>query len=155
MSASSASPARRVGLKFGDITDVVAEIKQLSRGCKSAGNWSLEQVCEHLHLALQMRMKPGNYPPNTPEQDAARPTLDSILKDGKLPDGLAAPAFLVPAPAVSLQSIDRCIASLLAFDSFAGTIAPHPRFGHLSDSEARKLNLIHCAHHLSFLVPTA
>jgi hypothetical protein len=150
---SNPKPARRTDLRLSDITDVVAEIKYLSRGCLSAGNWSLEQICEHLHLALQMRMKPGKYPPNTPEQDATRSMLESILKSKKLPDGLPVLATLNPGPTANRQSIDRCFPSLLAFNSSTDAIAPHPRFGHLSQADARQLNLIHCAHHLSFLVP--
>jgi hypothetical protein len=39
------------------------------------------------------------------------------------------------------------------FKAHAGTIHPSPLFGAMNKDEALQLQLVHCAHHLSFLVP--
>jgi hypothetical protein len=59
-----------------------------------------------------------------------------------------------PPANVPESTIDDLIASLKQLKAYKGEIAPHRLFGHIPDAEARKLNLIHCAHHLSYLVPT-
>jgi hypothetical protein len=99
-------------------------------------------------------MVPGPFPPDTPEQLVRKPKLREILAIGKLPSGIEAPAPAIPPADANESAIDALIATLKRFDSFTGPIAPHRIFGHLSDADARRLNLIHCAHHLSYLVPT-
>lgn len=145
-------PQRRY-LNFGDIDQVIAEIRRLRKGYVKAGNWSLPQICWHLDAAIQARMQPGPFPPNTPEQDARRPAFEQVLATGRLPEGIVAPEPMVPPPDCGDAAIDACLQRLEQFKRFAGPIAPHRIFGHLKDDEARRLNLIHCAHHLGFLVP--
>jgi hypothetical protein len=73
----------------------------------------------------------------------------------KLPDGISAPDSMMPPAGCGDEAIDAFITTLTNFKSFPGPIAPHRLFGQLSDADARRLNLIHCAHHLSYLTPTA
>ena len=61
---------------------------------------------------------------------------------------------MTPPPVCGDDAIDSFLATLERFKKFPGPIAPHRLFGHLADADARKLNLIHCAHHLSYLTPT-
>ena len=80
--------------------------------------------------------------------------LEAILASGRLPSGIEAPQPAIPPDDASDASVEALLATIDRFESFNGPIAPHRIFGNLSDAEARKLNLIHCAHHLSYLVPT-
>jgi hypothetical protein len=148
------APRRRTGLSFADEDAVIADVQKLRRGHAKAASWSLAQTCYHLDFATKARMQPGPFPPNTPEQDARYRAVPKILAAGKLPDGINAPAQAVPPKSCDEKVIDDLIATLTTFKNFKGEIAPHRLFGKLSDSEARRLNLIHCAHHLSYLVPT-
>ncbi len=144
------SDARRT-LSFTSEDEAIADVQALRRGYVQAGRWSLPQMCAHLDKAVRSRMQPGPFPPNTPEQDARRATADRVLATGRLPDGIIAPDTLVPRQDVDDDAIDAFIATLREFKSFQGPIAPHRLFGHLPDADARRLNLIHCAHHLSYL----
>jgi hypothetical protein len=74
--------------------------------------------------------------------------------NGYLPDGITAPDPLVPPTDAPESSIDDLIASLTQLKAYKGEIAPHRLFGRIPDADARRLNLIHCAHHLSYLTPT-
>ena len=155
MSESTQTAARREGLNFASVDDAIAEVQRLRCGCAKTGSWSLAQVCWHLETAIRMRMVPGPFPPDTSEQLSRKPKLREILAVGKLPSGIEAPTPAIPPADANDSAIDALIATLKRFDSFSGEIAPHRIFGHLSDADARRLNLIHCAHHLSYLVPNS
>jgi hypothetical protein len=147
-------PARREVLRFQSEDDVVAEVNRLRRGYAQGGSWSLPQTCSHLTKAVHARMQPGPFPPDTDEQKARRPIADKTLATGKLPDGLQAPEAFLPPANCSDAEIDALIAALQKLKAYREPISPHRLFGKLPDADARKLNLIHCAHHLSYLTPT-
>lgn len=147
--------AGRRQLNFNSEDEVIAEVDRLRRGAAQAGAWSLAQMCAHLDKSVQFRMQPGPFPPNTPEQDGRQEQFRGIMASGRLPDGISAPDTMMPPPDCGDEAIDAFIATLTKFKSFPGPIAPHRLFGQLSDPDARRLNLIHCAHHLSYLTPTA
>jgi hypothetical protein len=109
----------------------------------------------HLNQATMGRMKPGPHADDTPEQIGRRPLLQQVLAtNGYLPDGIAAPDPLQPPADAPESVIDDLVASLRQLKSYKGEIAPHRLFGRIPDVDARRLNLIHCAHHLSYLTPT-
>jgi hypothetical protein len=99
-------------------------------------------------------MQSGPFPANTPEQDGRHAMLQQVLASGRLPDGIEAPASMMPPEDCPDDAVDAFIATLKEFKAFPGPIAPHRIFGHLSEADARRLNVIHCAHHLSYLTPT-
>ena len=152
MSDLTTKPVRRIGLSFSDEEAVIVEIQRLRKGNTRAGHWTLAQVCDHLERSIRSRMQPGPFPPNTPEQVARRAEFEQVLATGRIPDGITAPDSMQPAPGCGDEAIDACIECLRQFRAFAGPVAPHRLFGHLSEADARRLNLIHCAHHLSFLL---
>src|SRR5262249_27856985 len=131
----------------------IADVQNLRRGCTQCGSWSLSQTCWHLETAIRLRMVPGPFPADSPEQIARKPKLAEILATNKLPSGIQAPAPAVPPTDANESAIDALMATLKQWDAYKGEIAPHRLFGHLTETEAKKLNLIHCAHHLSHLVP--
>ena len=142
-------------LDFATEDDAIAEVERLRRGCSPvAGKWTLEQACWHLNAAVLYRMKQGPFPPNTSEQDSRAGALQQVLTSGKLPPGINAPDDMIPPAESDARAVDALITSLKQLRDYKGKIAPHRIFGHLSDADARRLNLIHCAHHLSKLAPT-
>ena len=147
-------PARRSGLQYADEDAVIADVQRLRRGYAKGGTWSLAQMCCHLDRAVKARMQPGPHGPNTPEQDARRELIRDVLASGKLPNGIQAPGAMQPPADCGGDAVDSFIATMKTFKAFKDPIAPHRLFGHLPDADHRKLNLIHCAHHLSYLTPT-
>lgn len=146
---------RRSDLAYTTEDEVIDEVNRLRRGYVQAGSWSLPQICVHLDKALQFRMQPGPFPPDTADQAAKKSLIPDILAAGKLPEGIKAPEPMLPPADCGEASIDSFLATMEKFKHFPGPIAPHRIFGHLTDADARRLNLIHCAHHLSYLTPTA
>jgi hypothetical protein len=149
------NPARRL-IRFANEDEVITDVERLREGYTKCGGWSLPQMAWHLNQAVLARMKPGPHPPETAEQQARKQLLQHVLMiNGYLPDGITAPDPMQPPANAPASSIDDLIASLQQLKAYKGEIAPHRLFGHIPDAEARRLNLIHCAHHLSYLTPTA
>jgi hypothetical protein len=145
---------RRQGLRYAGPADVIADIHRLRNGYAQAGNWTLEQACWHLNVATRSRMRPGPFEPNTPEQTARAPMLAKVLAEGLLPTGLTAPDTMVPPTDADATAIGQLLEVIEQVKTYAGPFAPHRLFGHLSADDSRRLIFIHCAHHLSHLVPT-
>ena len=146
---------RRVGVSYKSEDEVIADVQRLRRGYVQAGAWSLPQMCAHLDKAVQFRMQPGPFAPDTPEQMKKKEQIPGILATGKLPEGIKAPVPMLPPADCGEASIDAFLITIEKYKRFPGPTAPHRIFGALAEPDARKLNLIHCAHHLSYLTPTA
>ncbi len=154
VAAESDVVIQRRPLVFENCFDVIADVNHLRRGCTPGGNWTLAMVCKHLDTAMKFAMRPGPYPENAPVQNQNRPALEDILATGMLPAGIPAPAEAVPPIDTPDSAIDDFLVTLRAYEARTDPYAPHRLFGNLKRFEARKLALIHCAHHLSHLLPT-
>ena len=153
---TASSPAtRRPNLSFATDEDVIADVTRLRRGYAKSGGWTLPQACWHLAKTTEMRMKRGPFPDDTPEQVARRPVLEKALASGQLPDGIVAPPDFTPPADCGEEAIDLFVDTLRRLSAWREPIAPHRLFGRIADDDARRLNRIHCARHLSFLVPTS
>lgn len=146
---------RREGLSYPHEDFAADDIQHLRRGYVQTGDWSLPQICWHLNVGARLRMDAGPHPDgNTAEQDERAPMLKHILDSGVLPLGIVAPDRMLPPENAGDEAIEACLESLDRIKRFTGKFAPHRLFGYLSPQEVRRHNLIHFAHHLSYLVPT-
>jgi len=148
------SGTRRSRVSYASEDDVINDVKRLRHGYKQAGSWNLPQVCAHLDKAVQFRMQPGPFAPDTPEQAKNKEKIPGILAAGTIPEGIKAPEPMLPPADCGEASIDAFLVTIEKYKRFPGPTAPHRIFGMLEERDARKLNLIHCAHHLSYLTPT-
>lgn len=153
--------AERRQLRFDTLTEAVRDAEMLlARGYDRAGNWTLSQVCDHLTCWL-------TYPidgfPKAPFPIAAmlwvmqktigRSKLTTYLTDRSFPAGKPTmPQTVVPAgdDAAAVARFRTAVERLMNHD---GPIVPSPLFGPMTKDEALKLQCVHTAHHLSFLVP--
>jgi hypothetical protein len=146
-------PQRR-SLNFSTFDEVADDVRRLrADGCERCGQWSLAQVCNHLNQSLQYSMRPGPFPADTPEQAARGELFRQILASGRLPEGIPAPESMVPPPDAGDEAVDAFLATAKRYAGFEGQVAPHRIFGTRDQQDLRRLARIHCAHHLSHLVP--
>ncbi len=146
----------RRALRFEDLGQVAEEVKRLRRGgYVRAGKWGLAQVCEHLALALEAMMTGFPRPFPWWVRWLGGPVVRAwVFATGRFPAGLPTPAGVAPAADVDEgAAIHHLLEALERFTRFDGPLAPHPAFGRLSRRQWERLHLIHCAHHLSFLLP--
>ena len=154
-------PAGRRSLKFQSLSEVVADTESLhTSGYRKIGNWDLAQVCGH--LAEWMRYPIDGFPPApfpvrvilwTMRNTVGKKMLKGILEKGFKPGGPTAPQSVQQPGADEKAAIAKLRDAVLRFENHTGPLHPSPLFGDLDKETATKLQLVHCAHHLSFLVP--
>lgn len=148
-------------LQFHDLDEVVQDVEQLqAKGYTKTGNWDLAQVCGH--LADWMGFPLDGFPNpgcligtalwilrNTIGKRKFREYLDA----GQMPSGKPTmPQTAHPAGENETAEVNRLKENVRRFKAHRGEVYPSPLFGKMTLEEATKLQLIHCAHHLSFLV---
>lgn len=152
---------KRRQLCFESLDQVSNDVAELLAGYSQVGEWNLSQVCGHLDQWMTFPMDGFPKPPFpmnvilwTMKHTIAKSQLQQILADGFKP-GIPTMPQTVPesdiasdeAAAESLQQTIR------RFSRFDGDICPSPLFGAMDRETAMRLQLTHCAHHLSFLLP--
>ena len=158
---STATKPERRKLTFATLDDLVRDAENLlAKGYDRAGNWDLAQVS--FHLAEWMRFPLDGFPKlplllrpmfwllreTVGKKIRAKITAEGFRAGGRtMPQTVAEPGG-DPAAAIAKlkQSVER-------FQAHTGPIHPSPLFGAMNKDEALRLQLMHCAHHLSFLVP--
>jgi hypothetical protein len=156
------STFQRRQLRFEDLDEVVRDVEQLqTKGYTKAGNWDLAQVCDH--LTDWMRYPVDGYPRSgciigtvlwLIKLTKGKKIVRSILSSGTMRAGGHTMPDTVHAPGgEESQAVERLRQTAQRFKAHGGDFRPSPLFGFLTRDEATKLQLIHCAHHLSFLIP--
>ena len=156
--AVMASVQRRQ-LEFGSLDEVVADATRLLRdGYEQAGNWDLAQVAGH--LATWMRFPLEGFPRKAPlmmwvlRNMFGRSLRRKILRERKMVERGFTLKETVPAPSGDAAgAVAKLRQTIERFKGHIGEYHPSPLFGAMSRDEYTQLQLIHCAHHLSFLVP--
>ncbi|HMO37289.1 MAG TPA: DUF1569 domain-containing protein, partial [Gemmatales bacterium] len=79
---------------------------------------------------------------------------NKILKSRRMKRGVYTPQNPLPASNLDEAEVVTDFLHLLdRFDKHPGEYQESPFFGKMSRDECRALNLIHCNHHLAFLLP--
>jgi Protein of unknown function (DUF1569) len=150
-------------LRFSNLDDVVQRLDLLlEKGYDRSGNWNLAQVCEHLRDWFSYLI--DGYPrapwPIRCVQAGVRATigramLRKILRTGAMASG--GPTLKETVHSAQefedATSVHRLKEMIARFRSHSGAYCMSPLFGKFSAEEGLSLQLIHCAHHLSFLIP--
>lgn len=154
-------PPRR-NLRFNSLDEVVADVENLRvRGYEKGGNWNVAQVAGHLANWL-------GYPVNgfpkagclvggflgLMRATVGKKLLRQTLVSGSMrAGGQTMPESVPAATDDEAAAVAQLNEAVRRFKEHAGEYYPSPLFGRLTRDEALQLQLIHCAHHLSFLVP--
>jgi hypothetical protein len=133
----------------------------LAVGYDKTGNWDLAQVCGH--LAEWVRYPIDGFPRAPllvrPVFWLIRNTIGrrmgrAMLAGGKMRPGIPTAPQSVPAPGGDdAAGVGRLREAIARWRVHTGPLYASPLFGGLSREAWEKGHLIHCAHHLSFLVP--
>ncbi|RMG01091.1 MAG: DUF1569 domain-containing protein [Planctomycetota bacterium] len=143
-------------LAFSTIDEMIADVESLlARGYRREGNWTLAQVCDH--LAIFFRGPVEGYPSGKIPwyvRLLAPLILRRILKTGKLAEGVRVPESLLPGePGDDAEAVRNLIEAAKRYRDHQGKLHANPVFGNLDRATSDRLQLIHAAHHLSFLIP--
>jgi hypothetical protein len=153
----------RRALQFHDLDEVAREVQRLhTGGYDQVGRWDLAQVCNH--LADWMSFPQAGFPQAGPlpvramlwslRNTVGRRMLRKILARQAMPPGGATIRETVHPPGGDESgAVERLRSTVRRFRAHAGPWHPSPLFGELTGDEWEQLQLVHCAHHLSFLIP--
>lgn len=159
--STAAQPVRRE-LRFDTLHDVVRDAENLlAKGYDRTGKWDLAQCCSH--LADWMTFPVAGFPKMPlvlrPVFWLLRKTVGpgkfrEYLGGGKMPTGKPTmPQTVPPGGGDATAAVAKLRQAAERFQAYTGEIHPSPLFGAMNKDEATRLQLVHCAHHLSFLVP--
>jgi hypothetical protein len=149
-------------LHFQSLDDAVRDAEiLLSTGYEQRGAWTLGQVCDH--LAHWLRYPVEGYP-RVPmairmvlgvlRHTVGQRQLRRLLEAGTMPAGRPTLPESVPPPnGDDAAAVARFREAVRHFQAHSGPFHDSPIFGPLDRDTATRLQLIHCVHHLSFLVP--
>jgi hypothetical protein len=154
-------PDRRP-LVFNNLDEVVQDAQALlAKGYEKAGAWDLAQCCKH--LAEWMRFPCEGFP-RAPapiramlwmmKKTVGPKKLQQYIAEGSFPPGKPTmPQTVAPPGGDSRVAIEELRKSVERMKAHAGAIVPSPFFGAMNKDTCLRLQLVHAAHHLSFLVP--
>ncbi len=144
-------------LDFASPKLIRPDVELLLRGHRTVGRWSLAQVLNHCAMTANWSIdgfltKPA---PRVVRMVLGGLAKRSMLGKRRIPEGFPLPKPYHPRPGLDLNAevaafgvaIDRVI-------RHEGPFAKHPLFESMSRDEWRVYHCVHCAHHLSFVIPT-
>ncbi|MDR3619845.1 MAG: DUF1569 domain-containing protein [Paludisphaera borealis] len=154
--------SRRV-LDYRDWPAVIADVERLGRdGYSKVGRWDLSQTCDHLADWLTFPL--DGFPPTpapirlmlwTLGKLVGRKALRKTLATRSMPGGAPTiPVTVHQSGGNAAEAVERLRTAISRFQAHSGKFYPSPIFGHLDRETISQLQLIHCAHHLSFLAPS-
>ena len=149
--------AKRRALIFSSLHQVMPETDRLLNGHATVGRWSLAQICNHLELVIRLPMD------GVPVKSTwlVRRTVGPIFRRlsfrlAWIPEAVRVPEVYLPPPNLDQgRESDALRATIQRFHSFAGQLDEHPLLGRMSRPQWERFHCLHCAHHLSFAVPTS
>jgi hypothetical protein len=147
---------RRRHLRFSHSDEVVADVTRLRHaGYTRLGNLDLAQICTHLADASDAYIDGFSIKVPWWMRLFVAPIFKRIvLGFSWIPAGVRVPDDFMPRPGGDVDaSIERLQKCLARFDAHQDPFSLHPFLGRLTPAEYRKLSLLHCAHHLGFLMP--
>jgi hypothetical protein len=150
---------QRRSLDFRDADAVIADIRRLHQGgYTKLGKWNLAQMCDHLRATLRLGLDGSDRRlPWIVRTAITGPIFRHVIKTRRMKTGLPVPKELVPTSPDGPDdpaAIEACIATLQEARDATGPLPKHP-VADLTVDQWKQVNWVHCAHHLSFLIPKA
>jgi hypothetical protein len=143
-------------LRYASFDEIMPDVERLLRGHTTVGNWSLAQICRHLATVLRRVVDLPASTPHDPSLRVSEEEKQKVFDTGTIPEGLPGPPEVIPAETLGEQGEAEGLRAAIAYyRASPGPVVPHRFFGPLTRDEWDRLQLIHCAHHLSFVVPAA
>src|SRR4051794_21925733 len=148
------NPSRRA-LRFASLDQVMPDVDRLLEGHTTVGRWSLGQICSHLSKTICYTVE--GFPTKAPwlvRKTVGPLIVRRILATGRFPEGIKLPKRSLPSPDADARAEAEALrAALRVLAYHSGPLADHPIAGPISRADWDRFNCIHCAHHLSFVLP--
>jgi len=143
-------------LKLSSFDEVRREVERLhQQGYDRAGNWDLAQNLNHLGYFMKGAL--DGYPFKVHwilKAMLGKLVKHRILRAQKMKAGVFTPQRPLPPPNNNeAQAVGEFLELLDRFAKHQGEYQESPFFGKMTRDECHQINLIHCNHHLGYLLP--
>lgn len=147
------NPARP-DLKFNCVDDLVSDAEKLRVGpYDRAGQWDLPMILDHLAKAMGGPFQPGVKNLPWPISAMGRFVMHRFAQRTTYPQiKFPAPKAMRPTNGIELEpAYQEFLTAARQVQSAGGEMIEWPPFGAMKLEDFRKIQLLHGAHHLSFL----
>lgn len=149
--------AERRKLRFEGLDEVANDLEGLVASHRTLGRWSLGQICHHVGMSIQWSMEgfPARGLPLIAQSTVGAVMRRAMLTLQFIPRGMPAPKpFQPPVETETAAEVERLRRAIEAFKVYEGPFVRHPLLGQMTRAQWERFHCIHCAHHLSFVVPS-
>lgn len=145
---------QRRRLSFDDLSQVLPEVRRVKVGHRTVGRWTLGQICKHLADGINGSMDGLDLGRHRFKRlFFAKRMLQYTFRYG-IPGDYTVDPNIEPPPGVDLEeAIEELTRAIERYRAHRGPLQAHPLFGKMPRDIWDRLHCIHCAHHLSFVIP--
>jgi len=151
----SQAPVSRRAVVLEDLSQLMPEVGRLSRGNHTVGDWTLAQVCKHLADSINGSIDGFDLRNHRFKRFFLRRQMLKVALTKGIPRNYTVDPNLTPPPDVALEeAIEELRRAVERYRTYAGRLAAHPLFGRMPREVWDRVHCVHCAHHLSFVLPS-
>jgi hypothetical protein len=152
------SKPARPELRFATFDELLADVDRLRSGpYDKAGKWDLGMILDHLARMMNVPFTDGLRSMPWPAGAVARFVIHLMVKRNKYPSiRFHAPRAIRPSPNADVDTAYTSLKEAIdRVKAVTGETITVPPFGVMPTADFIGLQLLHAAHHLSFLKPQA
>lgn len=146
----------RPDLRFDSIRAMREDVEHLRKvGYDKAGAWDLAMILDHLAKAMSSPFREGERNLPWPISPIARRLVHRMVLKQTYPSiTIPAPPTIRPEPGVAIEdAYAEFLGACSLCEKLEGDTVVSPPFGKLPRADFFGMQLLHGAHHLSFLKP--
>ncbi len=146
---------QRRPLRFEELSQVVPEAMRLKSGHRTVSRWTLAQICKHLANSFNGSIDGLDLSRHKFKRFfLARQMLRYTFRYG-IPVNYTVDPNIEPTSDVDLdEALEQLAGAIERYQAHGGLLRAHPLFGEMPRDDWNRIHRIHCAHHLSFVLPT-
>jgi hypothetical protein len=147
------TPGRR-SISYQSFQEIMPDVDRLLNGHTTVGRWSMAQICRHVATVMRRVVDLPASTPHDPSQLVSDEQKRQVFESNMIPESLPGPPELMPPERLDVhQEVEGLRHAIAHYTASPGPVIKHRLFGKLSKDEWDRLQLMHAAHHLSFVVP--
>ncbi|MGB2985852.1 MAG: DUF1569 domain-containing protein [Phycisphaerae bacterium] len=151
---SSLRTDQRRSLVFADVFQIMPEVRRLVPAHRTVANWSLGQICEHLARSFVGSMEGFDLSNHRIKRFFLRRKMLHVALTKGIPRDYTVDENLTPPPKVDLrEAVGALDAAIQRYQNHQGKLHAHPLFGKMPRDVWDRVHCVHCAHHLSLVLP--
>ena len=153
---TQSSFAERRSLRFFDVSQVVPDVLRLRSSHRTLAKWSLAQICKHLADSVNGSINGFGLGRHRFKRFFFRKLLLAYTLRYGIPRNYLVDPGIEPAKDLELDdAITQLVQAIERYQAHDGPLQAHPLFGKMPRDVWDRIQCIHCAHHLSFVIPTS